>query len=358
MGYRDETKVVQIGKRQIGGGKPILIQSMCNTKTEDVKATVEQILALEHAGCDIIRVAVPTMEAAAALTEIKRQIHIPLVADIHFDYRLAIAAIECGADKIRINPGNIGSRERIQAVVDKAKEYGVPIRVGVNSGSLEKPLVEKYGGVTAEGLVESALDKVALIEQMGYDNLVISIKSSDVMMCVKAHELIAKKTHYPLHVGITEAGTVIAGNIKSAVGLGLILSQGIGDTIRVSLTGSPLEEIKSAKLILKTLGLRRGGVEVVSCPTCGRTQIDLISLANQVETLVQGYPLDIKVAVMGCVVNGPGEAKEADLGVAGGIGEGLLIRKGEIMKKLPESELLPALKAELDRMVEEKKAKE
>ena len=358
MGYRDETKVVQIGKRQIGGGNPILIQSMCNTKTEDVKATVEQILALEHAGCDIIRVAVPTMEAAAALTEIKRQIHIPLVADIHFDYRLAIAAIECGADKIRINPGNIGSRERIQAVVDKAKEYGVPIRVGVNSGSLEKPLVEKYGGVTAEGLVESALDKVALIEQMGYDNLVISIKSSDVMMCVKAHELISKKTHYPLHVGITEAGTVIAGNIKSAVGLGLILSQGIGDTIRVSLTGSPLEEIKSAKLILKTLGLRRGGVEVVSCPTCGRTQIDLIGLANQVETLVQGYPLDIEVAVMGCVVNGPGEAKEADLGVAGGIGEGLLIRKGEIVKKLPESELLPALKAELDRMVEEKKAKE
>lgn len=358
MGYRDETKVVQIGKRQIGGGNPILIQSMCNTKTEDVKATVEQILALEHAGCDIIRVAVPTMEAAAALTEIKRQIHIPLVADIHFDYRLAIAAIECGADKIRINPGNIGSRERIQAVVDKAKEYGVPIRVGVNSGSLEKPLVEKYGGVTAEGLVESALDKVALIEQMGYDNLVISIKSSDVMMCVKAHELIAKKTHYPLHVGITEAGTVIAGNIKSAVGLGLILSQGIGDTIRVSLTGSPLEEIKSAKLILKTLGLRRGGVEVVSCPTCGRTQIDLIGLANQVETLVRGYPLDIKVAVMGCVVNGPGEAKEADLGVAGGIGEGLLIRKGEIVKKLPESELLPALKAELDRMVEDKKAKE
>ena len=358
MGYRDETKVVQIGKRQIGGGNPILIQSMCNTKTEDVEATVEQILALEHAGCDIIRVAVPTMEAAAALTEIKRQIHIPLVADIHFDYRLAIAAIECGADKIRINPGNIGSRERIQAVVDKAKEYGVPIRVGVNSGSLEKLLVEKYGGVTAEGLVESALDKVALIEQMGYDNLVISIKSSDVMMCVKAHELIAKKTHYPLHVGITEAGTVIAGNIKSAVGLGLILSQGIGDTIRVSLTGSPLEEIKSAKLILKTLGLRRGGVEVVSCPTCGRTQIDLIGLANQVETLVQGYPLDIKVAVMGCVVNGPGEAKEADLGVAGGIGEGLLIRKGEIVKKLPESELLPTLKAELDRMVEEKKAKE
>ena len=347
MGYRDETKVVQIGKRQIGGGNPILIQSMCNTKTEDVKATVEQILALEHAGCDIIRVALPTMEAAAALTEIKRQIHIPLVADIHFDYRLAIAAIECGADKIRINPGNIGSRERIQAVVDKAKEYGVPIRVGVNSGSLEKPLVEKYGGVTAEGLVESALDKVAMIEQMGYDNLVISIKSSDVMMCVKAHELIAKKTHYPLHVGITEAGTVIAGNIKSAVGLGLILSQGIGDTIRVSLTGDPSEEIKSAKLILKTLGLRKGGVEVVSCPTCGRTQINLIQLANQVENMVADIPLDIKVAVMGCVVNGPGEAKEADIGIAGGIGEGLIIKHGEVFKKVPESELLEALRYEL-----------
>ena len=347
MGYRDETKVVQIGKRQIGGGNPILIQSMCNTKTEDVKATVEQILALEHAGCDIIRVAVPTMEAAAALTEIKRQIHIPLVADIHFDYRLAIAAIECGADKIRINPGNIGSRERIQAVVDKAKEYGVPIRVGVNSGSLEKPLVEKYGGVTAEGLVESALDKVALIEQMGYDNLVISIKSSDVMMCVKAHELITSQTDHPLHVGITEAGTIISGNIKSAIGLGLILHQGIGDTIRVSLTGDPLEEIKSAKLILKTLGLRKGGVEVVSCPTCGRTQINLIQLANQVENMVADIPLDIKVAVMGCVVNGPGEAKEADIGIAGGIGEGLIIKHGEVFKKVPESELLEALRYEL-----------
>ena len=352
------TKVVKIGDRVIGGGNPILIQSMTNTKTEDVAATVAQIQALTAAGCDIIRCAVPTMEAAEALTEIKKQVSIPVVADIHFDYCLALAAIEHGADKIRINPGNIGSTERVRAVVDAAKERGIPIRVGVNSGSLEKDLVEKYHGVTAEGIVESALDKVHLIEDMGYDNLVISIKSSDVMMCVKAHELIATQTDHPLHVGITEAGTVIAGNIKSAVGLGLILSQGIGDTIRVSLTGSPLEEIKSAKLILKTLGLRRGGVEVVSCPTCGRTQIDLIGLANQVETLVQGYPLDIKVAVMGCVVNGPGEAKEADLGVAGGIGEGLLIRKGEIVKKLPESELLPALKAELDRMVEEKKAKE
>ena len=309
---RANTRVVKIGDRVIGGGNPILIQSMTNTKTEDVEATVKQIQALTEAGCDIIRCAVPTMEAAKALSEIKKQISIPLVADIHFDYRLAIAAIENGADKIRINPGNIGSRDRIQAVVDAAKERQIPIRVGVNSGSLEKELVEKYNGVTAEGLVESALDKVRIIEEMGYDNLVISIKSSDVMMCAKAHELI------------------------------------IGDTIRVSLTGDPLEEIKSAKRILKTLGLRKGGIEVVSCPTCGRTQIDLIGLANQVETLVQGYDLDIKVAVMGCVVNGPGEAKEADLGVAGGKGVGILIKKGEIVKKVPESELLSVLKDELD----------
>ncbi len=343
-----KTKVIQIGDRVIGGGNPILIQSMCNTKTEDVTATVAQILKLEQAGCDIIRVAVPTLEAAAALKEIKKQIHIPLVADIHFDYRLAIAAMENGADKIRINPGNIGSKERVKAVVDRAKELHIPIRVGVNSGSLEKGLIEKYGGVTAEGLVESALEKTALIEQMGYDNLVISIKSSDVMMCVKAHELIHSQTSYPLHVGITEAGTLTSGNIKSAVGLGLILHQGIGDTIRVSLTGDPVEEIKSAKLILRTLGLRKGGIEVVSCPTCGRTRIDLIGLANQVENMVTEFDqLNVKVAVMGCVVNGPGEAKEADLGIAGGIGEGLLIKKGEIVKKLPESELLPALRAEL-----------
>ena len=343
-----KTKVIQIGDRVIGGGNPILIQSMCNTKTEDVAATVSQILKLEQAGCDIIRVAVPTMEAAAALKEIKKQIHIPLVADIHFDYRLAIAAMENGADKIRINPGNIGSRERVKAVVDKARELHIPIRVGVNSGSLEKGLIEKYGGVTAEGLVESALEKTAMIEELGYDNLVISIKSSDVMMCVKAHELIHSQTSYPLHVGITEAGTLTSGNIKSAVGLGLILHQGIGDTIRVSLTGDPVEEIKSAKLILQTLGLRRGGIEVVSCPTCGRTRIDLIGLANQVENMVTEFDqLNVKVAVMGCVVNGPGEAREADLGIAGGIGEGLLIKKGEIVKKLPESELLPALREEL-----------
>lgn len=349
--YREHTKEIHIGDKVIGRGNPVLIQSMCNTKTEDVKATVNQILELETAGCDIIRVAVPTMEAAQALRSIKKKIHIPLVADIHFDYRLAIAAIECGADKIRINPGNIGSLERVQAVVDKAKEYNIPIRVGVNSGSLEKNLVEKYGGVTAEGIVESALDKVSIIEKIGYDNLVISIKSSDVMMCVKAHEIIAKKTNYPLHVGITEAGTLTAGNIKSSIGLGIILNEGIGDTIRVSLTGAPVEEIKTAKMILKTLGLRKGGIEVVSCPTCGRTKIDLIGLANQVEQMVTEFDdLDVKVAVMGCVVNGPGEAKEADIGIAGGIGEGLLIRKGEVVKKLPEDQLLNALREELKKM--------
>ncbi len=345
---REHTKVIKIGDRVIGGGNPILIQSMTNTKTEDVQATVAQIQALTAAGCDIIRCAVPTMEAAEALTEIKKQITIPLVADIHFDYKLALAAIKHGADKIRINPGNIGSRERVQAVVDAAKERSIPIRVGVNSGSLEKELVEKYHGVTAEGIVESALDKVHLIEDMGYDNLVISIKSSDVMMCARAHELIAAKTDYPLHVGITESGTLYSGNIKSAVGLGIILYQGIGDTIRVSLTGDPLEEIRSAKRILKTLGLRKGGIEVVSCPTCGRTQIDLIGLANQVERMVEDIPLDdIKVAVMGCVVNGPGEAKEADIGIAGGKGTGMLIKKGEIVQRMPESELLGALREEL-----------
>lgn len=347
MTYRDKTKEINIGDVMIGGGHPVAIQSMTNTKTEDVSATVEQILELEKAGCEIIRCAVPTMEAAKALAEIKKQIHIPLVADIHFDYRLAIAAIENGADKIRINPGNIGDAERVRAVVEKAKEYQIPIRVGVNSGSLEKNLVEKYGSVTAEGLVESALDKVKMIEDMGYDKLVVSIKSSDVLMCVEAHEKIAKVCPYPLHVGITESGTIWAGNIKSSIGLGLILHQGIGDTIRVSLTGAPVEEIKSAKMILRTLGLRKGGIEVVSCPTCGRTKIDLIGLANQVEAMVADIPLDIKVAVMGCVVNGPGEAKEADIGIAGGIGEGLLIKKGEIVKKVKEEELLDTLRQEL-----------
>ena len=344
----NNTKVIRIGDRVIGGGHPILIQSMTNTKTDDIKNTVAQIQELTRAGCDIIRCAVPDMEAAKALKEIKKQISIPLVADIHFDYKLAIAAMENGADKIRINPGNIGSAERIKAVVDCAKERGIPIRVGVNSGSLEKHLVEQFGGVTAEGLVMSAMDQVHRIEDMGYDNLVISIKSSDVMMCVRAHELINEQTDYPLHVGITEAGTLMRGNIKSSVGLALILGQNIGDTIRVSLTGAPINEIKSAKLILKTLGLRQGGIEVVSCPTCGRTNIDLIGLANQVENLVEAYPLDIKVAVMGCVVNGPGEAKEADLGIAGGLKEGLLIKHGEIVRKVPEAQLIAALKEELE----------
>lgn len=350
---RHQTSEVKIGNRIIGGGHSVAIQSMTNTKTENVAETVAQINRLTKAGCEIIRCAVPTMDAAKALTEIKKQISIPLVADIHFDYRLAIAAMEHGADKIRINPGNIGSADRVRAVVDEAKARQIPIRVGVNSGSLEKDLVEKYHGVTAEGIVESAMEKVKLIEDMDYDNLVISIKSSDVMMCVKAHELIAEQTNHPLHVGITEAGTLISGNIKSAIGLGLILNQGIGDTIRVSLTGDPLEEIKSARLILRTLGLRKGGVEVVSCPTCGRTRIDLIGLANEVETMVSEFPLDIKVAVMGCVVNGPGEAKEADIGIAGGIGEGLIIKHGEVYKKVPEQELLGALRYELEHWGEE-----
>lgn len=342
--YRDETKQVQIGNVVIGGGNPIAIQSMTNTKTEDVEATVAQIHALTAAGCQIIRCAVPTMEAALALSKIKEQIEIPLVADIHFDYRLALAAMENGADKIRINPGNIGSRERVREVVEMAKHRRIPIRVGVNGGSLEKSILDKYGAVTPEGLVESALDKVAMIEEFGYGNLVISIKSSDVMMCVRAHEIMAEKTKYPLHVGITESGTLMSGNIKSAIGLGLILNQGIGDTVRVSLTGDPVEEIKSARLILRTLGLGKGGVEVVSCPTCGRTQIDLIRLANQVEDMVQDIDLDVKVAVMGCVVNGPGEAKGADFGIAGGREEGLLMKKGNIIAKLPEDQLLPALR--------------
>ena len=348
MTTREHTREVRIGDRVIGGGNPILIQSMTNTRTEDVDATVEQILRLEKAGCELIRSTVPTMEAAAALSEIKKRIHIPLIADIHFDYKLAIAAIENGADKIRINPGNIGSEEKVRAVVDAARERSVPIRVGVNSGSLEKELVRKYNGVTAQGLVESAIDKCRWIESMNYDNLVVSIKSSNVLMCAEAYERFAEVSDYPLHVGITEAGTVLSGNIKSSVGLALILSKGIGDTIRVSLTGDPCEEIKSAKLILRTLGLRKGGIEVISCPTCGRTKIDLISLASQVEDMVQEYPLDIKVAVMGCVVNGPGEAKEADIGVAGGIGEGLLIKRGEIVRKIPEDQILQTLKYELD----------
>lgn len=356
MRERHKTRVVRIGDVTIGGENPIRIQSMCNTKTEDVEATVAQIRALTAAGCEIVRVAVPTVAAAEAIGDIRRQIKIPLVADIHFDYRLALAAMEHGADKIRINPGNIGEDWKLREVVNAAKERNIPIRVGVNSGSLEKDLLQKYGGVTAEGIVESALEKVRRIEELGYENLVISIKSSDVLMCIRAHELLAAETDYPLHIGITEAGTLLRGTVKSAVGLGIILYEGIGDTIRVSLTGDPLEEIKAAREILKSLGLRKGGVEVVSCPTCGRTEIDLIGLANRVESLVERYSdLDVRVAVMGCVVNGPGEAREADFGVAGGKGAGVLIRKGEVIRTMPEAELLPALEAELQRIRAERR---
>lgn len=348
---RRKTKTVRIKDRLIGGGHPILIQSMTNTKTRDVEATTAQILQLEKAGCEIIRCAVPAMEDALALREIKKRIHIPLVADIHFDYRLAIAAVENGADKIRINPGNIGSIDKVRAVVSSCKERDIPIRVGVNSGSLQKDLLEKYGSVTAEALVESALREAAVIEDMGYDHLVISIKSSNVRMAIKAHELIADRTDHPLHVGITEAGTLGKGSMKSALGIGIILYEGIGDTIRVSLTGDPVEEIRAARFILRELGLRKGGVEVISCPTCGRTEIDLIPLAERVNALVQDLPLSLKVAVMGCAVNGPGEAREADLGIAGGNKEGLLIRHGEIIRKVPEDQLLDALRDELNKIL-------
>lgn len=348
MTYRENTKEIHIGNRVIGHGNPILIQSMTNTHTEDVKATVAQIKRLEAAGCEIVRSTVPTLEAAKAISEIKKEISIPLVADIHFDYKMAVAAIENGADKIRINPGNIGSDDKLRCVVDAAKERNIPIRVGVNSGSLEKEILDKYGHVTSDGLVESALNNVKRIEDMGYDNLCISLKSTDVLMCIDAHKKIAGKTPYPLHVGITESGTAFSGNLKSGVGLGVILYDGIGDTIRVSLTEDPVEEIKAARIILRTLGLRNEGIEVISCPTCGRTKIDLIGLAKKAESLAEQYPLSIKLAVMGCAVNGPGEAREAEIGIAGGDGEGLIFKKGTIVKKVPESELFTALKEELD----------
>ena len=353
---RKHTHEVSIGGIKIGAGNPVAVQSMCNTKTDDTEATVAQILALEKAGCDIIRVAVPDRSAAESIPGIRSRIHIPLVADIHFDYRLAVASIEAGADKVRINPGNIGGREKLELVVQAAADRNIPIRVGVNSGSLEKRYLEKYGGrVTAEGMVESALEKCAMIEALGYRNLVISIKSSDVPMCVTAHEMICDRTDHPLHIGITEAGTPWAGNIKSAVGLGIMLHEGIGDTIRVSLTGDPLQEVASGIRILKTLGLRREGIEVVSCPTCGRTSIDLIDLAEKVNGLVTAKKyekLTCKVACMGCVVNGPGEAREADLAICGGKGEGLILKKGEVLRKVPEEELLAAFESELDKLVE------
>ena len=347
MAFRDETKEIHIGNRVIGHGNPILIQSMTNTRTEDVKATVAQIKRLEEAGCEIVRSTVPTLEAAKAIKEIKKEISIPLVADIHFDYKMAVAAIENGADKVRINPGNIGTDDKLLEVVKAARERSIPIRVGVNSGSMEKDLIEKYHGVTAKGLVESALRNVKRIEDMGYDNLVVSLKSTNVLMCAEAHEIIAGQIPYPIHVGITESGTAFSGNIKSGIGLGLILSKGVGDTIRVSLTGDVVDEVRSARIVLRTMGLRKEGIEVISCPTCGRTKIDLIGLATKVEELAEKYPLNIKLAVMGCAVNGPGEAREADLGVAGGNGEGLLFKKGEIIKKVPESEIFAALEEEL-----------
>ena len=350
MGYRDETKVVQIGKRQIGGGNPILIQSMCNTKTEDVEATVEQILALEHAGCDIIRVAVPTMEAAAALTEIKRQIHIPLVADIHFDYRLAIAAIECGADKIRINPGNIGSDDRVKAVADACRQRGIPIRIGVNSGSLEKEILAKYGHPTPEALCDSALYHASLLEKFDFNDIVLSMKSSTVSTMIKAYELAAERCDYPLHLGVTEAGTERMGIIKSSAGIGALLLHGIGDTIRVSLTADPVKEVYAAHDILKALDIEKDGVQFVSCPTCGRTRIDLVKIANEVEDKLRNCKKNIKVAVMGCVVNGPGEAREADIGIAGGDGCGLVFKKGEILRKVPEDKLVDALLEEVEKL--------
>lgn len=345
--YRDQTKVIDIGGVKIGGGNPVAVQSMTNTRTEDVAATVAQILELEKAGCDIIRVAVPTMEAAQAVKTIKEQIHIPLVADIHFDYRLAIASVENGADKIRINPGNIGSKERLEKVVAVCKERHVPIRVGVNSGSLEKALLEKYGHPTPEALVESAVNQCKAIEALGYDNIVVSIKSSDVNISVAAYTLAAKTLKYPLHLGITEAGTAWAGTIKSSVGLGALLNAGLGDTIRVSLTEKPVEEVRVGKQILKSVGMLNNGIEIVSCPTCGRTEIDLIGIAKAVEEKCANMDLNIKVAVMGCVVNGPGEAKEADLGLAGGKGVGIIFKKGIIVRKVPEAELVDALMEEI-----------
>lgn len=350
MTERDNTKVIKIGSVKIGGGNPIAIQSMCNTDTRDVFATVNQIKELEEEGCEIIRVAVPDMEAAKAFGEIKKQISIPLVADIHFDHKLALEVMEQGADKVRINPGNIGDKKKIKAVVDKAKEKQIPIRIGVNSGSLEKEFLEKYGSVAPEALVESALKHIKILEELNFFDIIVSIKASSVPSSIKAYKLLSEKVEYPIHVGITEAGTVYAGTIKSSVGIGAILSMGIGDTIRVSLTGNPVEEIKAAKEILKSLELRKFGVNFVSCPTCGRTEIDLINIANKVEEKCRLINKDIKVAVMGCVVNGPGEAKEADIGIAGGNGFGIIFKKGQIIKKVPEDKLVEELMKEIENL--------
>lgn len=341
------TKEVSIGGVKIGGGNPIAIQSMTNTKTADVKATVRQIQQLEEAGCEIIRCTVPDLESAEALAQIKKQIHIPLVADIHFDYRMAIASIENGADKIRINPGNLGGRENLEKVVRAAKERQVPIRVGVNGGSLDQTLLKEYGH-TAKALCLSALQNVRYLEELNFEDIVVSIKASDIRLCTESYELFARECPYPLHIGITEAGTIMDGSIKSAMGLGILLHEELGDTLRVSLTGEPTEEVRVAQKILHFMGLRKFGIEFVSCPTCGRTNINLIELANQAQKALDGVQKPIKVAIMGCIVNGPGEAREADLGIAGGKGEGLLFRKGEILRKVPEDQLLAALVEEVN----------
>lgn len=340
---RNLTKVVRIGDRFIGGNNPILVQSMCNTDTRDVKATVEQIKRLENAGCEIIRVAVLDNEAAEAISSIKKQISIPLVADIHFDYRLAIESIKNGADKIRINPGNIGNVERVKSVVDTARKYDVPIRVGVNGGSLAGEVLKKYGKVTVEGLVESAYDNVLLLEKLDFDNIVVSLKVSNVPGTVEAYKLLSEKCNYPLHIGVTEAGTLMGGTIKNAMGIGILLNEGIGDTLRVSLTADPIEEVKVGWNILKGLGIRSNGVQFISCPTCGRTKVNMLPIAEKVERALENIDKDIKVAVMGCAVNGPGEASEADFGVACGDGTGLLFKKGEIIKKVNENEIVTEL---------------
>ena len=351
MYTRNETKIINIGGVQIGGGNPIAIQSMTNTKTHNVEATVNQILKLEEAGCEIVRVAVPDEQAARAISDITKRIHIPLVADIHFDYRLALMAIENGVQKLRINPGNIGNSERVQKVVEKAKAYHIPIRIGVNSGSVEKVLLEQYGGVCAAAMVESAKKHIDLLEGMDFTDIVVSLKASTIPLAIEAYTLFAKKYAYPLHVGITEAGTLYRGTVKSSAGLGAILSRDIGDTIRVSLSDDPVQEIECARAVLQSLELRQFGVEIISCPTCGRTNVDLIGLAKQVEERTKHITKPLKIAVMGCAVNGPGEAKEADIGVAGGRGEGLIFKKGEIVRKVKENELLEVFMQELNQIL-------
>ena len=344
------SKQIRVGNLLLGGGNPVIIQSMCNTATEDVEATIGQILRLEEAGCELVRVTVPTMEAAEAVEKIKAKIHIPLVADIHFNHKLAVACAERGIDKIRINPGNIGGEENVKAVVDACRKNGVPIRIGVNGGSLEKPLLQKYGRVTAEALVESALGHVALLNRFDYDDICISVKSSDVQVNMAAYRLLHQQTDYPLHLGLTEAGTPSMGIIKSAVVIGGLLTDGIGDTIRVSLTADPVEEIYAAKKILKAVGVRKEGINLVSCPTCGRTKYDMIPIAEEVERRLSGCKKNLTVAVMGCIVNGPGEAAAADIGIAGGVGEGLLFRKGEVLYKVPQDKLVDALIEEIERL--------